>query len=336
MNEFREPLTRDIPALRQLWKKAFAESDAFVDLFFSRAYSPDCCRVAVVDDRLAGMLYWFDCATRDCRIAYLYAVATDPEFRGRGVASKLMEDTHEHLKSEGYHAAVLVPVTADLFPFYARLGYRTGGRVLERTVKAGAAVQVNQIGVDEFAELRRQYLPQNGIRQEGANLALLSGYTEFYAGTDFLAVMAWEPKPVCLELLGKQAGGIGREFQNGRTTYAPMRDEQWSVGMQFAPRDAHRGVFHHNAHQCFQSRTIYVKGIERGTGLLHLVPQVGEPVVAFGMGRSAACDGYHIKRVCPQLRVGEFYAQQFLLRATHGIHGMARLDFHTGGRGFSS
>ena len=33
-----------IPGLRELWKKAFGDTDEFLDLFFSTAYSPDRCR----------------------------------------------------------------------------------------------------------------------------------------------------------------------------------------------------------------------------------------------------------------------------------------------------
>ena len=250
MNEFRYPVTEDLPGLRRLWKLAFGEEGAFVDLFFDQAFSSRRCRVAVTDGELSGMLYWFDCELSGKKVAYLYAVATDLAFQGKGIASGLLRDTHEYLRERGYSAAVLVPVTADLFPFYERLGYRTGGRIRETLVSPGESVSVRRISREEFAALRKRYLPEKGIRQEGENLALLSGYAEFYAGDDFTAVVAREPKPICLELLGGDCGpelaaalgvpeltvrmpGAGRDFAMGLSLKPGGLPEKFYFGLAF-------------------------------------------------------------------------------------------------------
>ena len=59
MMEFKN--CKDISALRSLWKEAFEDSDEFLDLFFSTAYSYERCLAAFIDDELAGALYIFDC-----------------------------------------------------------------------------------------------------------------------------------------------------------------------------------------------------------------------------------------------------------------------------------
>ena len=55
--------------------------------------------------------------------AYLYAVATREDCRGRGLAGTLLQFTEALLERLGYRCAVLVPAEQPLFGFYARLGY---------------------------------------------------------------------------------------------------------------------------------------------------------------------------------------------------------------------
>ena len=121
------PTSRDIPALRSLWREAFGDEDSFLDAFFGTAYSPDRARVAMIDGNVAGALYWFDCSLEGRKYAYIYAVATAKSYRGRGVCTALMRDTHSHLKDGGYSGAVLVPGDAPLFAFYEKMGYRRLG-----------------------------------------------------------------------------------------------------------------------------------------------------------------------------------------------------------------
>ena len=92
---------RSISPLKDLWRIAFGDPDGFIDDFFALAYCPRRCLCAYEADRLAGALYWFDCTCRGQKMAYLYAVATDPGFRGRGFCRALLEDlcTRKELKN---------------------------------------------------------------------------------------------------------------------------------------------------------------------------------------------------------------------------------------------
>ena len=113
------PKTSHIPALKQLWQEAFGDDDAFLESFFSVAFSPNHCRCLFLSGQVAAALYWFDCSWKEEKVAYIYAVATDKAFRGRGLCSALMKDTHKHLFSQGYRGAALVPGNQGLFQLYA-------------------------------------------------------------------------------------------------------------------------------------------------------------------------------------------------------------------------
>lgn len=194
---------RNTDQLQALWKQAFGDPEEFIGSFFRIAYSPRQCRCVYEGDALAAMLYWFDCSWGSKRLAYLYAVATAEAYRGQGLCRALMEDTHRHLRALGYDGCILVPRTTTLFSMYEKLGYTVCSGIRESTVEAGTPLPLRQIDAEEFAALRRQYLPQNGVVQEGKTLALLQSYSTFYTGENvLLAMYVEEGKCTVCELLG--------------------------------------------------------------------------------------------------------------------------------------
>ena len=192
-----------IPGLRDLWKKAFGDTDEFLDLFFSTAYAPDRCRCIAQDAAVQSVLYWFDCELAGQKMAYIYAVATDPDCRGRGLCRMLMEDTAEILRSRDYAAAILLPQEEWLIQMYAGMGFTPCTTVTEKLFPAGEAIPARRIGTAEYARLRRQLLPAGGVIQDGENLSFLAGMTAFYTGEGFLAaVMENDGELWCPEFLG--------------------------------------------------------------------------------------------------------------------------------------
>ena len=184
---FDSPTPAQVPLLKQLWQTAFGDTEEFLQDFFSTAFSPLRCRIAQVKERTAGMLYWFDVTCRDQKMAYLYAVATHPDHRGQSICRRLMADTRELLKSQGYAGAILVPQTEELRAMYAAFGYRHCTTVSETFCAcADAPVDIHQIDALEYARLRRLSLPENSVIQEGESLRFLDTQVQFYRGTDFL------------------------------------------------------------------------------------------------------------------------------------------------------
>lgn len=176
-------------ALRRLWQEAFDNPDAFLDAFFSDGIAADGYHCIWENNVPVSALYWFDCSLKGHRLAYIYGVATLKSHRGRGLARQLMAETHEILRKQGYSGAVLVPEEAHLFDFYRKLGYRTVSPVTEFSCSWGdSPVSVREIDADEYAHLRRKFLPDGGVVQEGKTLAFLQSYAHFYAGEDFLLV----------------------------------------------------------------------------------------------------------------------------------------------------
>lgn len=208
MSNLRSSRPEDSPRLRQLWKTAFGDEEEYLDLFFGAAYVPECSMVLEERGRILGAAYWLDCELTGRRLAYIYAVAITPARQGQGLGSQLMDAIHNRLILEGYCAAILVPGSQGLFEYYRRFGYRTGAYHREFTAAAETPAVLSPIGVSRYAQLRRQYLPENGLIQEGENLALLASLARFYEGPNCVCAIA-KDTPTCLELLGSE-GAAGQ------------------------------------------------------------------------------------------------------------------------------
>ena len=200
----------DQEQLRRLWQQAFGDTDDFLDSFFTLGFAPERSLCARQDGQIAAAMYWFDCRLENRKLAYVYAVATDKDFRGKGICTTMMANAHQRLAQRGYAGAVLVPCSESLFRFYEKMGYSGFGGMEKFRAEAGAPVALQEISGQEYARLRRQYLPAGGILQEGPLMEVLATQAQFYQGTDFLLCCVREECQLTgLELLGQaDAGGI--------------------------------------------------------------------------------------------------------------------------------
>lgn len=246
MIEYRLPRAGEENQLRRIWKEAFRESDSFIDLFMARGYAPERCLTAVKDERITGMLYWFHCTLEGGPVAYLYGIATDPAYEGRGVASGLIRAAHDHLWQLGYAGVILVPGSPSLFRFYERLGYRRIGTIDEFSVSAGRAIPVRELSPREYELARRTYLPENGVCQDRTALEFFHGFARFYQGEDFLAAVSRE-EPMCYEFLGSRGriGGLLASLNHSEAVIrAPGTGRDFAMAHWFGngPESIHLGL----------------------------------------------------------------------------------------------
>lgn len=197
--------------LRRLWQSAFGDTDKTLDAFFATGFSPQRYHCIYEKDIPVSALYWFDCTLQGRRLAYLYAVATLPSHRGRGLARQLLEDTHLRLQKSGYAGAILVPGDKDLFGFYGKLGYQTAGTVTEFWANAGdKPVSLTPINTCQYARLRNTYLPTGSVTMQVAAFRFLETQAQFYQGENFLLAAAREGDTLLVqELLGNDAAAPG-------------------------------------------------------------------------------------------------------------------------------
>lgn len=209
--KIEHPSSVSIPDLRVLWKEAFGDTDAFLDLFFSTAYDPCRCRCVTEQSRITAALYWMDCCLEDQKFAYIYAVATASDCRGRGLCKQLMEDTATLLRTEGYSGTILVPQSEGLRTMYGRMGYRHAAPIDEFFCAAAELpVSVREITAESYAALRCAFTPGGSLQPGSEALAFLDATARFYTGDGFIAAVSLEPAHLrILEHLGSRSNISG-------------------------------------------------------------------------------------------------------------------------------
>lgn len=219
------PATQDIPALRHLWTAAFGDTGEFLDSFFAAGYAPERALALYENGVLGAALYWFDCSFEGEKAAYIYAVATDPVYRGRGFCRSLMEKARELLTEKGYALSLLVPGNEGLSRMYAGMGYIPCTRIREFSATAGGeALPLRQVCAAEYGPLREKLLPSGSVLQEGENLSFLQTCTCLYAGENVLLAAELSQKDArIVEFLGEEAlapavlAALGKETGSFRT-----------------------------------------------------------------------------------------------------------------------
>ena len=229
-----------IDQLKDLWRCSFGDPEDAIDSFFSTAYSPTRCQVLMQGDQVTAALYWLDAQYQGQKLAYLYAVATHPDFRGRGQCRTLMTHTKKLLKTRGYAGILLSPASDGLRQMYGSMGYQDCCYCAKLSVPAAKEpAALRMLAPDEYTRLRRQYLPEDGVVQEGENITYLKSFARFYAGEDCLLAAAQEGTVLHgLELLGnpQAARGIVKALGCTEGTFrTPGRDTMLAMFLPLKP-----------------------------------------------------------------------------------------------------
>jgi len=125
----RWALPREQQALQELWKLCFGDGEEMTDCFFALFPPKLHTRVIEEDDRIAAMASWLPTTLhmdgQGFSGAYIYAVATHPDFQGRGLCRSLMEELEHSLLLQDRVFAALCPAEESLYRFYGAMGYET-------------------------------------------------------------------------------------------------------------------------------------------------------------------------------------------------------------------
>lgn len=156
------PTCAQILQCKTLWAVAFGDSQTEIDRFFDHIY-PTCTPfVLTVGDRVAAMAYALPlplCSGGTERpAAYLYAVATDPAYRGQGLCRALFARMEQTLLAQGVDCLLLSPATEGLAEMYRKFGF--SGSFAENSAEPLSTLPTGSRPCTpaEYAVLREHYL----------------------------------------------------------------------------------------------------------------------------------------------------------------------------------
>lgn len=156
----------DVPALKQLWKLAFGDEDGYIDHFFTTYYTPERMLVTEEDGVVRAMTAWFDMPLVSAEgvvfpSAYLYAVATHPDCRGRGMAGKLLRFAGQWLAERGFVCLTTVPARPDLHVFFGQNGFEEYFSLCQQEYRPCQWVALDgllPVCAEEYNRLREHWL----------------------------------------------------------------------------------------------------------------------------------------------------------------------------------
>lgn len=121
--------SRYIEGLKEIWQRAFGDSDEYISLFFTYAYDNAETFAEFDGEKIVSVLYLLSCEIRVgdklYKGRYLYAAATMPEYRSRGIMSRLIREAQSHAEKQALDFIALVPGQESLYDYYRRFSFES-------------------------------------------------------------------------------------------------------------------------------------------------------------------------------------------------------------------
>ncbi len=169
-------------SLQALWQRVFGDGEEVTGSFFRKFPPERHTRVIEADGTIAAMASWLPVRLDGMSGAYVYAVATAPEYRGRGLARDLMEELEHALADRGLAFAALCPAEPSLYDFYAALGYETAFYCDHFfCAPEGEDLPLTKLDASRYRAAREGYLARQSCIWDDAALSYLTDTgTAFY------------------------------------------------------------------------------------------------------------------------------------------------------------
>ena len=175
----------DKPQMKALWEQTFGDDSEFIDAFFRAFLKKDTCMVAECDGKVVSAMYIISGSTINpyrkniLAAGYTYALATLPEYRGRGIGKAVYQAANAKAL-ETHDMAMVQPSEESLYPFYEEA---SGARVMS-IMKEAVLTPDDLFGVEPAKAARIPAFQYFGMRE-----SILSGMPHATYSEDMIDFM---------------------------------------------------------------------------------------------------------------------------------------------------
>lgn len=160
-----------------LWEQVFGDDPAYIAEFLRLMRRED--RICSLEEgRVISALFSLKGSYRHLQknldLRYIYAAATAPEYRGKGLMADLLDYAEDLAREEGADGMILVPQEESLFRYYSRFGYQPAFYqknclVTKKNTCHNIKIDVTALSSEVLRRMR------SSVRWEDAYVPLLEG-----------------------------------------------------------------------------------------------------------------------------------------------------------------
>lgn len=119
---------KDISQLKEIWHISFGDSKEYIDMFMEHQFKNALTVVYEEDSKIFSMFFLFRCdfsiRGKNHPSFYLYAAATLPQYRGKGIMGKMLEFSKLYAAEKNFDFIILSPAEKSLYDYYSRFGFK--------------------------------------------------------------------------------------------------------------------------------------------------------------------------------------------------------------------
>lgn len=142
-----------------IWQACFGDSGEYINMFLSYAEGHCKCLLARHEGKAVSMFFLQECSAEAHPAYYLYAAATLPEYRGRGIMGGMIEAAANYARGEGKAFIILSPAEESLFGYYEKFGFKAAfSRKIVSLNGAGSEEKASPESGDSLFESREKIL----------------------------------------------------------------------------------------------------------------------------------------------------------------------------------
>ena len=169
------PNNSDILELKALWLNTFDDDQKDIDEFFKVLFMQKNTLIWKANDKIISMLYMLPYE----HSIYLYALATLPDYRGRGIMTRLINESCKIAKSKNAKALFLIPATG-MEEYYKQFGFAPyNGNELDKNRPPATEYEAK---IKEYVQYQDEsFIPKTIMVKDlgGFNIQELFGYLPF-------------------------------------------------------------------------------------------------------------------------------------------------------------
>lgn len=162
---------KDKAAVMALYDLCFPGEHDYCEYYHNNFWKPERCLLAKEGETLLAMVNLMDvpmhCAEGPMEATYIFAAATHPDHRGKGLMGTMLEFSFGMGEAEGKDLSVLLTENDSLFDYYKRFGYAPAfsvSKVLPSEEPPFPMCKVRMLGEGDIAKLEYLYNAGTGSR----------------------------------------------------------------------------------------------------------------------------------------------------------------------------